>query len=451
VLIKTLKHPESSVLLRKWDRALPMADRAEGVYIFDRSGRKYLDASGGAFVVNIGHAVKPVTEAIKKQLDAVSYLNGTQFACKVADDLASRLLKYAPKGFSKVSFLSSGSEAVEAALKFARQYYYDLGEEKRAHIIARTPGYHGNTMLALSISGRPRYQKFFGPLMHPALQVPAPQKYRCPVDWNSEAGDYYFSFIEKAVQSKGADKILSLIIEPVGGSSTGGQVPPPGYHKKIRDFCTKHGIFLIADEVLCGCGRTGTFLASTLDDLNPDAIVLGKGLNGGFVPLSAVLFKEEHLKVLEKNSGPFMHAQTYMLHPVACAAGLAVLEYIEENNLLEAARDNGRYLKSELDKKILSHPNVGNVQGIGMLYGIELVKDKATKESFGVKEKVWDKFSWHAQESEGLITWPNSGNQEDERGDIICIAPPLTITRTEIDDLVIRFERALDSYFKKKS
>ncbi len=448
---KEMKHPDTSVLLRKWDRALPIAERAQGVYIYDRAGRKYLDASGGAFVVNVGHGVREVHEALKKQLDALSYVNGTQFSCQVADQLAERLLNYAPAGFSKVSFLSSGSEAVEAALKFARQYYFDRGEEKRGHIIARKPGYHGNTMLALSISGRPRYQKFFAPLMQAAIQVPAPQRYRCPVDWESEAADYYLGFIEKAIAKKGGDRILAIIVEPVGGSSTGGQVSPPTYHRKLRALCRQHGIFLIADEVLCGCGRTGEFYASSLDELEPDAIVLGKGLNGGYIPLSAVLFRQEHLEVLEKNSGPFMHAQTYMMHPLACAASLGVLDYIESKNLLESAQSNGSYLRSELDKKILPHPNVGNVEGIGMLYGIELVKNKKTKRPFEAKEKIWDKFSWHAQTSEGLVTWPNSGQVDDERGDLICIAPPLGINRTEIDDLILRFERALASFFVQEN
>lgn len=445
---KKSSHQNSKVLLRKWNRDLPIADRASGSYVFDREGKKYLDASGGAYVVNVGHAIPEINDAIKKQLDRYSYVNGNQFANDASEELAEKLIARAPKGFSRVSFLSSGSEGVEAALKFARQYYFDRGEKGRGKIISRKPGYHGNTMLALSVSGRPRYQAYFAPLMLPAIQVPGPMEYRCPVDFQNEGADYYLSFIEKAIKKAGPDEILAVIIEPVGGSSTGGQVSPPGYHKKLRELCTRHGIMLIADEVLCGCGRTGEFYASMLDDLNPDIIVLGKGVNGGYVPLSAVLFREEHVEVLRAKSGHFMHQQTYMMHPLGCAAGLAVINYIDSKNLLQNARENGAYLKEKLLKEILPHKNVGHIGGIGMLYGIDLVADKKTAEPFAAKDKIYDTFAMHAQDSEGLIVWPNSGHVGDDRGDMICIAPALNISKREIDELVEKFSRALKSFEK---
>jgi adenosylmethionine-8-amino-7-oxononanoate aminotransferase len=444
---KTVSHATSKVLLRKWNRELPIADRAEGCFIVDRAGRKYLDASGGAYVVNVGHGVHEVNDRIKEQLERFSYVNGNQFANAAAEELAQKLIERAPSGFSRVSFLSSGSEAVEAALKFARQYFYDSGDERRGKIISRKPGYHGNTMLALGISGRPRYQKYFGPLMLPAYQVPGPMEYRCPVDYETEGAQYYLSFIEQTIKKIGRDEVLAVIVEPVGGSSTGGQVPPPGYHKKLRELCNFYGIFLIADEVLCGCGRTGEFYASSLDELDPDIIVLGKGLNGGYIPLSAILVKEKHVSVLKEKSGHFMHQQTYMMHPLACAAGLGVIDYIDSKNLLQNAKENGAYLKKKLMEEILPHKNIGHITGIGMLYGLDLVENKKTTEPFSAALKIYEKFATHAQDTEALIVWPNSGHyKDDERGDMICIAPPLSIQKSEIDDLVGRFGRALKSF-----
>lgn len=279
------RYPDTGVFYRALDREFPLAVRGEGCWLFDDTGRRWLDACGGAYVANLGHGVTEVTDAIAAQIRKVSYVNGTAFTNEPAEELAAELRALNPKGLDFAYFLSSGSEAVEAALKLARQYWVESGKPGKHKIIARAPGYHGNTLLALSASAREHYKKMYGPWLVPVTMIPAPYPYRCEPSSPAMTAQA----LEDAILKEGADTVAAFIAEPVGGSSTGGSVPPPDYYRRVREICDKHSVLFIADEVLCGAGRTGTWTALEAFGVLPDIMTMGKGLSGGYVPLSAVV------------------------------------------------------------------------------------------------------------------------------------------------------------------
>lgn len=328
----TVTYPQGHVLLRNLTKTFPVVSHGEGVYLFDLAGKKYFDAAGGALVASIGHGVKEVADAVAAQLSKVGYVNGTQFTSSAMEEFADKLAEKAKAvGLDRVAILSSGSEAVEAAIKFARQLWVERGEMERGTFIARVPGYHGNTFYALSASGRPHYKKLFGPLLSRVITVSAPYGYRCPVDYETQGADHYAKELEALIDREGPKTIAGFLVEPVSGSSTGGWTPPPGYFDKIAAVCRKHGILIIADEVLCGAGRTGKFFASEHYGLKPDIAVLGKGINGGYMPVSAVLVRQSDVDLIKKGTGYFLHAQTYLQSPCMAATGLAVLNYFEKH------------------------------------------------------------------------------------------------------------------------
>jgi adenosylmethionine-8-amino-7-oxononanoate aminotransferase len=438
-------YPEGNVLLRKMNGPLPIAVRGEGVYIYDAAGKKYLDGAGGAMVTSVGHGHVDVVRRMSEQLATLAYVNGTQFTNLPTEQLATRLCAHAPQGLDKAFFLSSGSEAVEAALKFVRQYFVEIGQTKRSKVIARTPGYHGNTLFALSASGRPRYKKFFGPFLSEIVMIPTPYRYRSPTpDYGESACAHYVRAFEEAVEREGPDTIAAFLVEPVSGTSTGGGYPPPGYFEKIQQLCKKHGILIVADEVLCGMGRTGKFFACEHQGLKPDALVLGKGLNGGYAPLSAVLFKSELIEALRKGSGNYMHAQTYSQVPCATSAGLAVLEVIERDRLVENSAKTGAYLHELLKKEILPLAGVGHIEGLGLLAGVELVEDKASKKPFDRARGMAEKVAAKAMEL-GLIIWPNYGQIDGTQGDLVVMGPPLNVNDVEIRELVDKLKRSIQA------
>ncbi len=437
--MSTRRYPESPVFYRALDRELPLIVRGEGVWLYDQDGRDYLDACGGAYVANLGHGVGTVAEAVADQIRKVAYVNGTAFTNEPAEALAAELRTLSPAGLDYAYFLSSGSEAVEAALKLARQHHVESGRPGKHKIIARTPGYHGNTLLALSASAREHYKKMYGPWLVPVHLIGAPYPYRCDPADPAMTGDA----LEAAILAEGADSVAAFIAEPVGGSSTGGSVPPPGYWQRIREICDRYEVLLVADEVLTGAGRTGRWAAMEHFDVVPDIMTMGKGLSGGYVPLSAVITSAKIIDPIARGSGAFKHAQTFSHTPAICAAGLAAVRHIKAHGLVQRSAAMGDVLHAKL-APLGELEGVGDVRGIGLLAGIELVADKATRAPFPRSAKVAETLVAEAL-SAGLVLWSNVGHADGVSGDLVMVAPPFIISEAEIDTLVTRFRQALSA------
>jgi adenosylmethionine-8-amino-7-oxononanoate aminotransferase len=432
------RYPETGVFYRSLDREFPLIARGEGCWLTDDEGRRYLDACGGAYVASLGHGVAEIADAVSAQLRRVAYINGTAFTNEPAEALAAELRTLNPKGLDFAYFLSSGSEAVEAALKLARQHWVERGRPGKHKIVALSPGYHGNTLLALSASAREHYKKLYGPWLTPVAMIPAPYAYRrAPDDPAMTAGA-----LEDAIRKEGAGAIAAFIAEPVGGSSTGGSVPPPDYFRRVRELCDRHEILLVADEVLCGCGRTGEWSAIARFGVRPDILTLGKGLSGGYVPLSAVVATRAVLDPIAKGSGAFKHAQTFSHAPAICAAGLAAVRYMKKHGLVERCARMGEVLHRAL-APLKDLPAVGDVRGIGLLAGVEFVADKATKAPFPRARRFAESFAAAARDA-GLVVWTNVGHADGENGDLAMVAPPFVVSEAEIAEIAARFKTALE-------
>ncbi len=431
-------YPESPVFYRTLTAELPLVVRGDGIWLFDETGKGYIDACGGAYVANLGHGVSEVANAVADQIRQVAYVNGTAFTNAPVEALAAELRTLSPAGLDYAYFLSSGSEATEAALKLARQYHVERGLVSKHRIIARTPGYHGNTMLALSVSAREHYKKMFGPWLVPVHLIGAPYPYRCAPDDPAMTGDA----LEAAILAEGPENVAAFIAEPVSGSSTGGSVPPAGYWQRIREICDRYDVVLIADEVLTGAGRTGKWAAMEHFGVTPDIMTMGKGLSGGYVPLSAVIASRKILDPIAAGSGAFKHAQTFSHTPAMCAAGLAAVRHIKAQGLVERSASMGEVLHARLEK-LLSLPTVGDVRGLGLLAGVEFVADKDDKAPLSRDLRFAERLVQNARDL-GLVLWPNIGHADGERGDLVMLAPPFIITETEIDLMVGRLAEAIE-------
>ncbi len=431
-------YPESPVFYRTLTAELPLVVRGDGIWLFDETGKGYIDACGGAYVANLGHGVSEVANAVADQIRQVAYVNGTAFTNAPVEALAAELRTLSPAGLDYAYFLSSGSEATEAALKLARQYHVERGLVSKHRIIARTPGYHGNTMLALSVSAREHYKKMFGPWLVPVHLIGAPYPYRCAPDDPAMTGDA----LEAAILAEGPENVAAFIAEPVSGSSTGGSVPPAGYWRRIREICDRYDVVLIADEVLTGAGRTGKWAAMEHFGVTPDIMTMGKGLSGGYVPLSAVIASRKILDPIAAGSGAFKHAQTFSHTPAMCAAGLAAVRHIKAQGLVERSASMGEVLHARLEK-LLSLPTVCDVRGLGLLAGVEFVADKDDKAPLSRDLRFAERLVQNARDL-GLVLWPNIGHADGERGDLVMLAPPFIITETEIDLMVGRLAEAIE-------
>ncbi len=442
-----ISYPRGNVFYRKLTRAYPRVVRGEGCYLYDDAGKRYLDAVGGAFVASIGHGNAEVADAMAQQARQVAYVNGTAFTHDAAEDLATELAALAPGDLDRVYFLSSGSEAVEAALKLARQYWAESGEPAKRKIIALTPSYHGNTLLALSASARAGYQTMFSDWLVDVRRVAAPFAYHCGCRrLGAECPACSGAAIEAAILDEGPDTVAALIAEPVGGSSTGATVPQPDYWPRVREICDRHRVLFIADEILCGAGRTGTWSALEPFGVVPDIMTLGKGIAGGYSPLSAVLAPERIVDVIARGSGALLHAQTFSHHPVAGAAGLATVRHIRANGLLERCAKMGAVLHERLASlRALAH--VGDVRGRGLLGGIEFVEDEETRMPFPRALGFAETFTEIALTA-GLVVWPNVGHAPGGRGDLVMIAPPYIAGEREIGEIVALLADALDATLK---
>ncbi len=440
----TYSYPHGNVLYRKLRYSFPRMVRGEGVYLFDEDGKRYLDASGGAMVSNLGHGHPAIVEAISKQAATLDYVSGMQFTHDSVEALAQALCEVAPKGLDKAFFLSSGSEATEAAMKMARQYWQAKGREQKYKIISRMPSYHGNTIGAMGVSGRQAYRTMFQPLYIDHPKIPPPICYRCPWGKTFPGCDYECAQeLELAIQREGAETIAAFLAEPVLGSTGTAMVPPADYYPRVLEICHRHEILFIADEILCGMGRTGDWFAISSYDVTPDLLLAGKGVTGGVVPLSAVLARHEIIDAIYESGSDFLHAQTFAHHPVACAAGLATIRFIQEQQLIERCREMGKVLHGAL-QKLQSHALIGEVRGKGLLAGLELAANKTTREPFPRRMKVAEKISAEAL-SRGLIVWTNAGHVDGTNGDAILLAPPFLVTREQIEEIVALLEASMNT------
>ena len=436
------KYPDSHVFYRKLTREHPRIVRGEGIYLYDDTGRRYLDGCGGAYVVNVGHGVSEIADALACQAGQVAYVSGTTFTHDAVEQLSAEIARLCPGDLNLVYPLGSGSEAVEAALKLTRQYWVESGHPGKHKVLAFAPSYHGNTLLALSASSRELYRAVYREWLVQIVRVPAPYPYHCECHGQSSQcpvcnGDA----IEAAILREGPDSIAALIAEPVGGSSTGVSVPAPDYWRRVRAICDRHGILLVADEVLTGAGRTGTWSALEQYGVVPDLMILGKGISGGYAALSAVVAPRRIVEALARGTGSFLHAQTFSHHATACAAGVATLAYLKRHRLIERCAAMGKVLHDRL-RRLKELPCVGDVRGRGLLAGIEFVEDKASRKSFPASVHFADAFASTALEL-GLTVWPNAGQLPGGTGDLAMLAPPFIINEDQIEEMVTLFTQAV--------
>jgi adenosylmethionine-8-amino-7-oxononanoate aminotransferase len=428
------KYPKGNVFYRKMSRVYPLITHGDGIYLYDEEGKRYIDGSGGAIVVNIGHGVKEVAQKAAEQMCKVGYVHGTHFTTHVIEEYADALGEILPLKMAKIYFLSGGSESVEAAVKLARQYYLESGETARWRVVSRWHSYHGNTLGALSLSGRVSGRKPYLPLLINFPHFPPPYCYRCPYHLSYPACHLECAgALEKLIQMEGPETISAVILEPVLGATIGAVVPPDEYLPRIREICDRYRILLIDDEVMSGMGRTGKWFAVEHWGVSPDIMILGKGMNGGYFPLSAMIARKEIADLLQEKGG-FVHGHTFSHHAVACAVGLAVLQLMQREKLVEQCRKRGIYLLKRL-AELKSFPFVGDVRGKGLMTAIEFVKDQKTKEPFPRTEKVTEKVIDLAFEN-GLVLYPGTGFVDGGRGDMVMVGPPFVITEAQIDEII---------------
>lgn len=419
---------------------------SEGCYLIDSTGKRYLDGSGGAAVSCLGHGDRAVTDAIKAQLDRVAFAHTGFFTSEPAEALADLLIAHAPPGIDRVYFVSGGSEATEAAIKLARQYMVETGQPGRHRLIARKQSYHGNTLGALSAGGNAWRRAPFAPLLLDVSHIDPCYDYRLRrEDETPEAyGQRAAQALEDEILRLGPETVMAFIAEPVVGATLGAVPPAPGYFRAIREICDRHGILLILDEVMCGMGRTGTLFASEADGVAPDIVCIAKGLGAGYQPIGAMLCSGAIYAAIEGGSGFFQHGHTYIGHPVATAAGLAVLRAILDRGLLDRVTRIGATLRAALEDRFGQHAHVGDIRGRGLFLGLELVEDRATKAPFDPDRRLAARVKAAAFEA-GLICYPMAGTVDGRVGDHILLAPPFILEEAQVGELVSKLGAALEA------
>jgi adenosylmethionine-8-amino-7-oxononanoate aminotransferase len=422
----------------------PVAVAGEGVWLIDAQGRRYLDASGGAAVSCLGHGHPDVIAAMHAQIDALAYAHTGFFTSEVAESLADHLAARAPVGLTNVYFVSGGSEAMEAALKLARQHFVEIGQPERTRFIGRRQSYHGNTLGALAVGGNEWRRKQFAPLLIDVLRVSPCYAWRDQRVDESEAAytRRLLDELEATIVAAGPRRVIAFCAETVVGATAGALPPTAGYFKGVREICERHGVLWIADEVMCGMGRTGTLHAVEQEGASPDLLVVAKGLGGGYQPIGAVLAHERVIAPLRDGSGIFQHGHTYLGHPTACAAALAVQRVIERDDLLANVRERGAQLMAALRERVGAHAHVGDIRGRGLFVGVELVADRSTKATFDPARKLHAKVKARAF-ANGLLVYPMGGTIDGVHGDHVLVAPPFICTAAEIDTIVDRLAASI--------
>ena len=438
------------ILHRDTRLSLPQAVGGEGIHILDSTGKRYIDASGGAAVSCLGHGHPDVTRAIKAQADQLAYAHTSFFTTAVAEELADTLIADAPKGLSHVYFVSGGSEAVEAALKMARQYFVERGQPQRRHFIARRQSYHGNTLGALAVGGNEWRRRQFAPLLIDVAHVSPCYEYRDrrPDETVEQYGERLARELEAKIHELGPDSVMAFVAETVGGATSGAIPPVPGYFRKVREVCDRHGVLLILDEVMCGMGRTGTLHACEQDGIAPDLLVIAKGLGGGYQPIGAVLLQQKIFEAFAKGSGFFQHGHTYLGHALACAASLEVQRVIKRENLLDNVKRRGASLTAKLQERFGNHHHIGDIRGRGLFQAIELVRDRSSKTPFDPSLRLHARIKQHAMVN-GVMVYPMGGTIDGQRGDHVLLAPPFIVTDADLDAIVERLGSAVEMVLKE--
>lgn len=434
----------SHVFHRDPRHAYPVAVRGEGAYVFDRDGKRYLDASGGAAVSCLGHSDASVVKAIQDQLAKLPFAHTSFFSNEPMEALADALAARAPAPLDKVYFVSGGSEAMEAALKLARQYFVEKGEPQRRHLIARKQSYHGNTLGALAVGGNVWRRRQFEPLLIEVSHVSPCYAYRGRLAGESD-DDYagrLAAELETEIQRLGGDRVMAFVAETVVGATLGAVPPVPGYFRRVREICDRYGVLLILDEVMCGMGRCGMLWAFEPEGIVPDLVTIAKGLGAGYQPIGAVMVAKRIYDTIIGGSGFFQHGHTYLGHAAACAGALAVQERLRAGGLLARVAPLGAQLEARLRERFGAHPNVGDIRGRGLFWGLELVQERASKAPFDPKLRVNARLKQAAMAA-GLMCYPMGGTLDGARGDHVLIAPPFIIEEAQLDELVDKLGRAL--------
>ena len=422
----------------------PTAVGGDGIFIIDKSGRRYLDASGGAAVSCLGHSHSRIQEAIIEQTRKLAFAHTSFFTSEPAEELADFLIDRVPGNLSKVHYVSGGSEAIETALKLARQYFIAKGEPKRSLFISRERSYHGATLGAVAISGNPWRRASFEPLLFKSVQVDACYPYRGKLEYenNVEYGLRVANQLEAEIQAREPGTVAAFIAETVVGATAGAVPPVEGYFKRVREICDQHGVLLILDEVMSGMGRTGTLFAFEQEGISPDIVTIAKGMGAGYQPIGATICSQEIFDTINR-TGSFPHGHTYLGHAIACAAALEVQKVIEEENLLDNVRKMGEYLNDCLYDRFGQHPNVGDIRGRGLFLAIELVADRETKRPFAQSRMVHAAIKKNAMAA-GLMVYPTGGVVDGKAGDHVLLAPPYIVTSSEIEMIVDRLDVAIN-------
>jgi adenosylmethionine-8-amino-7-oxononanoate aminotransferase len=431
------------VFHRVLDRELPVVDRGEGAVVWDEQGRRYLDAAGGAIVVGIGHGDASVMQALEDQSARVAYAHGTQFTSDALESYADDVSALLPLEGARLYPVSGGSEAVETALKLARAYHLARGQGSRHKVIARAGSYHGNTRGALDVSGRDSLRRPYEVWLGQTVRVPAVYEYRCALGSHDRAcGQEHAALLDETIRREGPETVACFVAEPVVGAALGAAVPPSDYWQAIQEVCRHHGLLLVTDEVMCGFGRTGRWFGGDHWGVRPDVLAAAKGASSGYWPFGFAACSGEVFEAVR--AGGFVHGFTYSHSPVGAAVAHAVLRRLLDGNLVEASRTKGDELRNRLAAALGRHPHVGDIRGLGLLVGVELVADRSSKVPFARSERVTERLLAAARER-GLLLYPSTGGADGGDGDVVMLGPPFVITEEELDEVVAKLAEAVRS------
>ncbi|MEE4186943.1 MAG: aspartate aminotransferase family protein [Roseobacter sp.] len=424
------------------------AVRGDGCYLYDETGKQYFDGSGGAAVSCLGHGDAEIIQAIQEQAARLAYAHTGFFTSDPAEELADLLIQHAPGDLDRVYFVSGGSEAVEAALKLARQYFLEIGEPQRRHVIARRQSYHGNTLGALATGGNAWRRAQFEPILMEVSHIAPCYEYidRAPDETPFAYGQRVAQELEDEITRLGSDSVIAFVAEPVVGATMGAVPAVEGYFKRVREICDRHGVLLILDEVMCGMGRVGHLFACDADKVTPDILCIAKGLGAGYQPIGAMLCTSRIYDAISAGSGFFQHGHTYLGHPVACATSLAVVEAMLRRGLIPKVQDQGEKLSKALAERFGQHPHIGDIRGKGLFRGLEFVSDRATKNPFEPGLNVAGRFK-KAAFGAGLICYPMRGTRDGNLGDHVLLAPPFIVTEDQIGEVVDKLAVACEEVF----
>ncbi|MBD1556483.1 aspartate aminotransferase family protein [Vibrio sp. S9_S30] len=426
----------------------PVVESGQGIYLFDHNGKRYLDACGGAAVSNLGHNNQKIKHAMLRQMEALPFAHSGFFTTDAAEQLADKLVSLSPDSLNHVYLVSGGSEAIESALKLARQYYLEKGQGGKSQFIARRQSYHGNTLGALGVGGNEWRRAPFRPLLKTAHHISPCYPYRDQHESESafDYGQRVANELESKILEVGADNVMAFVAETVVGATAGALAPVEGYFTRIREICSQYDVLLILDEVMCGVGRTGSFFAFEQEDIVPDIVTVAKGLGGGYQPIGATIVSSQIYKTIADGSGYFQHGHTFNAHPIACAAALATINDIVEGNRISDVQSISRLLFKELNDAFSHHPNVGDIRGRGLFIGIEFVEDKPTKTPFSSTSQLEMKVKQTAME-EGLMCYPMKGTIDGQNGHHVLLAPHFIMTPAQVTELIEKLQATFSRLF----